>query len=108
MPDSSAEWTQAEKEVARAAFDKAYEREITALIRKVREQASEIGELEHVWNLHDFLSTKRHDVDGKYDYRYSVLLFVFAQLVKEGWLELDELQGLTTEKLSKIKALMLM
>ena len=108
MPDSSADWTQTEKAIARAAFDKAYEREIAALITKVREQASEIAELEHVWNLHDFLSTKRHDIDGKYDYRYSVLLFVFAQLVKEGWLELDELQGLTTEKLSKIKALMLM
>ena len=108
MSDSSADWTQAEKELARAAFDKAYEREIAALIQQVRGQANEVEELDHVWKLHDYLSTKRHDVDGKYDYRYSVLLFVFAQLVKEGWLELDELQGLAKEKLSKIKVLMLM
>jgi Photoprotection regulator fluorescence recovery protein len=58
-----------------------------------------------VWQLHDFLSAKRHDIDGKYDYRYSVLIFVFATLIREGWLHLDELKGLHTDKLTKMAVL---
>jgi hypothetical protein len=98
-------WSDTEKKVAQTAFNKAYEREIAALIQEVSAQASSIAELEELWRLHDFLSARRHDVDGKYDYRYSVLVFVFSRLVKEGWLHLDELEGLERDKLSKIAAL---
>lgn len=99
------EWSTAEKEIARQAFEKAYQREITALIQVVREQAGEITKLDDIWLLHDFLSARRHDIDGKYDSRDSLLIFTFAQLVKEGWLHLDELKGLDTEKISKVSAL---
>ncbi len=102
---SDAEWSKTEKEVAQQAFKRAYEREINTLIKEVCEQASAIAELDHVWQLHNFLSARRHEIDGKYDYRYSVLIFVFARLVKEGWLHLDELKGLNTDKLTKIAAL---
>lgn len=108
MSGSGVEWSAAEKKIARSAFDKAYAREIAALMTTVQEKASGITEVEHVWQLHDFLSAKRHDVDGKYDDRDAALLFVFSRLVKEGWLQLDELQGLDKDKLAKIKALMFM
>jgi hypothetical protein len=58
-----------------------------------------------MWHLHDFLSARRHEVDGKYDYRYSMLIFIFARLVKEGWLHLNELEGLDKSKIAKIAAL---
>ena len=64
-----------------------------------------IIELDDVWRLHDFLSTIRHEIDGKYDYRDSVLIFVLAQLLKEKWLQLNELEGLAKDKLAKIAAL---
>jgi hypothetical protein len=99
------EWSNTEKNIAKQAFDKAYIREIDALIKEVREQAGIISELSDVWKLHDFLSTRRHEIDGKYDYRYSVLIFVFSRLVKEGWLHLHELEGLAKDKLTKIRAL---
>ncbi|MBW4419124.1 MAG: hypothetical protein KME13_07820 [Myxacorys californica WJT36-NPBG1] len=105
MRVSEIEWSTAEKKVAQAAFEKAYKREIDALIEDVRAKASAIAGLDDVWRLHDFLSAKRHEIDGKYDYRYSVLIFVFAGLVKEGWLQLDELEGLDHGKLTKIAAL---
>ncbi|HEY9752140.1 MAG TPA: hypothetical protein V6C46_04270 [Coleofasciculaceae cyanobacterium] len=98
-------WSDAEKEAAQIAFNRAYEREIAALIQEVSTQAASIAALEDLWRLHDFLSARRHDVDGKYDYRYSVLVFVFSRLVKEGWLQLDELEGLEQSKVSKIAAL---
>ncbi|WP_034936247.1 hypothetical protein [Gloeocapsa sp. PCC 73106] len=98
-------WTETEKTVAEQAFTTAYARETNALIKTVCEQSTEIQQLEDIWRLHDFLSARRHDLDGKYDYRYSSLIFVFAQLLKQGWLTLEDLQGLTPEKLKKISAL---
>ena len=99
------EWSQTEKKIARQAFDKAYEREIRTLIKEVQQQAAQIASLDNLWVLHDFLSARRHEIDGKYDYRYSSLVFVFALLIKEGWLQVDELEGLNPDKRSKIVAL---
>ncbi|HEY9883532.1 MAG TPA: hypothetical protein V6C98_07965, partial [Thermosynechococcaceae cyanobacterium] len=75
------------------------------LIKQVQEETSTLTELGELWRLHDFLSAKRHQVEGKYDYEYSALLFVFAGLVKEGWLHLSELEGLSQDKLAKISSL---
>ena len=105
MQASEVEWTDIEKKIARTAFDQAYEREIEALLKQIQKQANTLVDLGEIWRLHDFLSAKRHEIEGKYDYQYSVLLFVFAGLVKEGWLHLNELQGLDQDKLSKIAVL---
>ncbi|MGF1499250.1 MAG: hypothetical protein ACFB8W_20850 [Elainellaceae cyanobacterium] len=98
-------WTNQEREIAQKAFDTAYQRETAALIEAIRTQASQVTELEDIWRLHDFLSARRHDLDGKYDNRYGMLVFVFATLVKEGWLSPHELDGLDKEKLAKIASL---
>jgi hypothetical protein len=105
MQVSEAGWTDTEKTIARTAFDQAYKREIEALIKQVQEETSTLTELGELWRLHDFLSAKRHQVEGKYDYEYSALPFVFAGLVKEGWLHLSELEGLSQDKLAKISSL---
>lgn len=105
MHASEAEWTEIEKKIARTAFEQAYRREIEALLKQVQKEASTLVDLNDLWRLHDFLSAKRHEVEGKYDYQYSILLFVFAGLVKEGWLHLNELEGLDKDKLSKVAVL---
>lgn len=102
---SEFDWSEQEKKIARAAFEKAYDREISYLIHEINQKAREISDIDQVWRLHDYLSAKRHDIDGKYDYRYSVLLFVFARLVKEGWLQLSELADINPDKLAKVAAL---
>jgi Photoprotection regulator fluorescence recovery protein len=105
MTISETEWSKKEQEIAKKVFDRAYRRETSALIEEVRDRARAIAELDEIWHFHDFLSARRHDLDGKYDYRYSVLIFVFARLIKEGWLHLEELDGLDTDKLTKVAAL---
>ncbi len=105
MQTSELQWTAQEQSIAKAAFGKAYKREIEALVQVVRDQASSLSSTDDIWRLHDFLSARRHELDGKYDERESALIFVFADLVKEGWLSLDDLQGLDASKLSKISAL---
>lgn len=99
------DWTDTEKNVAQIAFNKAYERELTGLMQAVRESSNQIEKPDDLWRLHDLLSAKRHEIDGKYDYRYPALMFVFAGLVKEGWLSIDELNGLQVNKIAKIAAL---
>lgn len=102
---SDIKWSEIEQKIATEALQKAYEREIDSLMKEVRHQASSLHKLDDIWHLHDFLSARRHEIDGKYDFRYPVLIFVFARLVKEGWLDIDRLQGLDKDKLTKISAL---
>lgn len=98
-------WSLEEQKIAQRVFDLAYEREIASLMQSVATQAREIADAKDLWCLNDFLSAKRHEVDGKYDFRYPYLIVVFARLLKEGWLEPYELDGLDPNKLAKIKAL---
>lgn len=98
-------WSEQEQQIAQTAFQAAYQREIDALILQVRERSATLDTTDQVWQLHDFLSAQRYELEGKYDYRYPMLLFVFASLVREGWLSLQELDGLAPEKLAKIAAL---
>lgn len=97
--------SQTEETIAKQALQKAQERETSALIASIRDRASSITELDDLWYLHDLLSTKRYEIDGKYVYNSSTIVFDFANLVKQGWLDLDELKGLKPEMLSKISAL---
>jgi hypothetical protein len=98
------EWSKTEKSVARGAFNNAYRRECEAITKRLSDMIRDIASPEDIWHLHDFLSEKRVEIDEKYDYRYSVLIFVFARLMKEGWLKESDLDGLHEEKVSKIIA----
>jgi Photoprotection regulator fluorescence recovery protein len=105
MSVSNSEWSIMEEKVAQEAFKIAYEREIAALVKEVRDRTNSIAQINDLWNLHDFLSARRHDIDGKYDYQESALIFVFSRLLKEGWLKIHELEGLSAEKRTKIAVL---
>jgi hypothetical protein len=102
---SKTKWSETEEQIAKQALQAAYQRETSTLIEVIRDRSSSLTELEDLWYLHDLLSTKRHEIDGKYVYNASTLVFDFARLVKEGWLHLEELKGLKPELLSKISAL---
>ena len=52
-----------------------------------------------------FLSARRYELDGKYDSRESMLVFTFAQLIKENLIQLEHLDGLGKDKLAKISSL---
>ena len=105
MQANKPQWSVQEKAVVKAALKTAHTRELDTLVKIVREQASEIDSIDDIWRLHDFLSARRHYIDGKYDERESGILFVLSELVKEKWLTLDELDGLDSAKLAKIAAL---
>jgi hypothetical protein len=99
------EWSETEQLIAREAFDHAYERAIVQLVATIRARANALGSAESVWQLHDFLSIERHTIEGRFAFQFEGILFVFASLVKDGLLQLEELSGLDAEKLAKITAM---
>ena len=99
------EWSKAEKQVARRTYDLAYEKECRAIRAKVEQMLEADDNIRQIWRIHDYLSKERRETDRKYDYRYSVLIFVFAKLINEGWITEADLSGLGADKTQRIKAL---
>lgn len=91
-------WSDAEKKVARRAFDAAFERECAAVIQNLKELSTKAEHSESIWVIHDYLTEQRKTISGKYDYRYSQLIIVFGRLLREGWLDDKDLEDLNEEK----------
>ncbi len=98
MPFRDLKWSKTEKNIAREAYDRAYRREMEDIRQEVQTRVSILNEPANVWQLHDYLTGRRREVNRKYDYRYSVLPRVFAELIYDGYLKLEELDGLRDEK----------
>lgn len=95
-------WSAAEKAVAHRAFDKVLDRELEAVIAAAKHKAAQVKEASELWDLEYWLSKRRKEIDRKYDFRYSVLPYVFANLIREGSLSEDDLRGLAAEKVESI------
>jgi len=92
-------WSPREKAIARRAFDRALHRELEATIQEARQIAARIKEPNELWELERHLTQRRKEIDAKYEFKYSVLLLVLADLVREGGINLDQLHGLSEDKL---------
>jgi Photoprotection regulator fluorescence recovery protein len=96
-------WSRAEKTAARHAFDVALVREFEAVIREAQERTARIADREELWELERWLAARRREINRTYDFRYSVLPQVFAQLLRLGRLKEEELDGLAPDKLDVIR-----
>ncbi len=105
MQQADIQWSPDEKKIAESALKRAYDREIAAMMSCVRETANQIAQVEDVWQLHDFLSARRHDIDGKYDEREPFLIFTLSKLIKDKLLDITELEGLAADKRAKVSVL---
>src|ERR1700676_1589807 len=96
-------WSSAEKAIARKAFDRALHQDLEAIIRQAKKMAARIEQPSDLWELERYLTERRKEIDRQYDYRYSVLLNLFADLIQKGRLREQDLQGLSEEKLRHIR-----
>ena len=94
-------WTKSQKVQARRLFDLALSREYDMLISTIN--SMEIKTPDDVWELYEMLRKKRKEISNKYDYRYSQLILVFAQLVRGGYLSIEELEVIGEEKQKRIE-----
>lgn len=102
-PRRELHWSHEEKGVARTAFDSALARENASIRREVENMLQRSREPSAVWDILELLATKQREIARKYDYRYSVLMGVFARLLAEGWITEKDLAGLSAEKLELIR-----
>ena len=101
----TSEWSKSEKVVARQAFTMAYDRECKSIEEELRKRVTDLQNPEGLWAIHDYLTEKRRGIDKKYDYRYSVLPFVFARLLHEGWIKREDLTGLSVDNIETITSI---
>jgi signal transduction histidine kinase len=67
--------------------------------------ANQIKEPEDVWELEHYLTERRKEIDGKYDYRYSQLTHVFGRLLYERRITEDDLRGFGEDEMKPIRSL---
>lgn len=96
-------WSDAEKKIARAAFDAALHREIDEVIQTAKQRVNALADRFAIWDVEEFLTRRRHQIDKKYDYRYSQLTTVFGRLLYEGRITEEHLRGLGEDKLEPIR-----
>ena len=99
-------WSASEKKIARGAYQAALESRLAKLVTEFKARAAAAKTPSDVWAAEDYLRQQRQEVDEIFDYRYSRLLFVFARLIREGYLDEARLGGLSEEKLEMIRYLL--
>jgi hypothetical protein len=97
------QWSPSEKSIARRVFDAALQRALDAITQEVKQMADRIKTPSDLWALEEYLTQSRKEIDRKYDYRYSVLPIVFAQLIQDGRITHQELHGLAEDKLGYVR-----
>jgi len=96
-------WSSTEKAIARRSFERALQQELNAAIQSTKEMAAKIRQASELWELERHLTQLRKEIDRKYEYKYSTLILVFADLIREGKLDSENLRGLSEDKLSYIR-----
>lgn len=96
-------WSHTEKLRARKAFEAALANELEDTVQQAKKRVQKITKASELWDLESGLGKRRRAIDEKYDYRYSVLPRVLAQLMCEERLSEADLNGLAAEKLHLIQ-----
>ena len=96
-------WTAAEKKVARKAFENALERHLSAITVEAKRMMANVADPSDLWQVEAYLTESRKTVDRMYQFRYSVLLRVFSNLMQDEWLKEADLVGLQPEKIADIR-----
>ncbi len=97
-------WSKAEKKVAKEAFEMAYQRECKKIINDIKKYKLE--QPEDIWSLSEMLQEREKEINSIYNYRYSQLIIVFSILIKRGFLSIEDLEGVSDDKIDRIKKIM--
>jgi photoprotection regulator FRP-like protein len=65
--------------------------------------AERIKTPDELWELERHLTRRRKEIDRKFEFKYSVVLLVLGELVGEGRISLDDLHGLSEDKLCCVR-----
>ncbi|MGA8438516.1 MAG: hypothetical protein WB762_06800 [Candidatus Sulfotelmatobacter sp.] len=97
-------WSRSEKAIARQAYDAALKRELHELMQEAKKIADQIKQPSDLWDLQEYLTQRRKEIDHKYNYRYSHLTQVFGRLLHENRVSEEELRGFSEDKLRTVRS----
>lgn len=97
-------WSRSERKIARRAFEHALNQELQEVIQKAKRMAAEVKEPSELWKLEEYVTQRRKEINRKYEYRGSMLRFVFGTLLHEGRLTEEQLRGLGEDKLKEFRS----
>ena len=95
-------WSDSEKKVARRVFESALQQELAEIISVFKDKTAHAKEPDDMWAVENWLSRQRREIDAKYDFRYSQIIFIFGNLLRENRITEEQLAGLGDDKLSFI------
>jgi hypothetical protein len=78
---------------------------ILILPQRFAPKTDNLSKPKNICNLNNFINKKLKEIGKKYDYRYSVLILVFARLISDGWLDYNDLKGVAENKIDRIKSI---
>ncbi|ESZ51745.1 MULTISPECIES: hypothetical protein [unclassified Mesorhizobium] len=90
-------WSPSEKKVARTAYDAALKVALDKTLAELKSRAHVAATPSEIWDVEDFLRQQRRKID------YSQLIQVFANLIRQGYLEENLLVGLSEDKRQTIR-----
>jgi len=99
------EWTPREIEIAQLAFSAGTKNAEAELIRQVQEKSVNLTDIQSLFEMHDYLSIERYELEGRSRFDPDTALFAFAEMVKRGLMDVSALEGLEQKKISKIRAM---
>jgi hypothetical protein len=99
---AATDWSGSEKRTARRVFDAALDRELAEVMAEFKQKAAKAETPADMWAVRQYLERAQREIDSKYDYRYSQLIFVFARLLRQKRIKEEDLAGLAEEKLNHI------
>lgn len=100
-------WSGAEKKIARRAYEAARQQALAGVLAEFKARAAAAATVDEMWDVGDFLRSRRRALEDLLDYRYSRLPLVLARLVLEGHLDMALLNGFSDEKLEIIRTFMI-
>ena len=98
-------WSGSEKIIARTAFDAALGRELHEVMQRAKQMANEIRQPSDLWELENYLTQRRKEIDRKYDFRSSRRIQVLGRLLCECQLNQEDLRGLEENKLNSVRSI---
>jgi hypothetical protein len=73
-------------------------------MQEVNEIAGQIKQPSDLWDLQEYLTQRRKEINHKYTYRHSHLTQVFGRLLYETRVSEEELRGFSEDKLKTIRS----
>ncbi len=98
-------WSGSEKSIGRRVFQDALKRELDGVIEEAKRRMEKVTQPGQLWDLEEFLTRRRNEIDAQFDFRYSVLPMVFATLLREKKISGSELEGLSEEKIEFVRSM---